>query len=121
MSGEAEVEEFFDGHPDGLACCRAVLDAVTTLPDVSVAVSRSQVALRRRGGFAYVWRPGQYVANSVPAVLSLALGRHVDSSRFKEVAHPSSSTWMHHLELGGPEDVDDEVRGWLTEAWERAG
>jgi hypothetical protein len=43
------------------------------------------------------------------------------SARFKEVAHASSRHWMHHLELHGPGEVDDEVVGWLSEALERAG
>ncbi|MBE7323090.1 hypothetical protein IEQ44_00305 [Nocardioides sp. Y6] len=120
MSGDVDVEKFFDGHPDGLACCLAVLDMASALPGVTVAVSRSQVAVRRRRGFAYVWRPGQYVANPVPAVLSLALSRRVDSPRFKEVVEPSPGHWMHHLELWRREDVDDEVSAWIREAWERA-
>jgi hypothetical protein len=27
---------------------------------------------------------------------------------------------MHHLELLSPADVDNEVRGWLAEAWAAA-
>jgi hypothetical protein len=68
-----------------------------------------------------VWRPGQYVASDVPAVLSVALDRRVESSRFKQVAHPAARVWMHHLELRDPLEVDNEVRGWLEEAWRIAG
>ena len=71
---------------------------------------------RRRRGFAYVWRPGQYVGSDVPAVLSIALPQEVSSERFKSVVHPSPTVWMHHLELDRPADVDDEVVGWLREA-----
>ena len=53
-------------------------------------MSRSQVAFRRRRGFAYLWRPAQYVRSDVPAVLSLALPRELVSDRFKEVVHPSA-------------------------------
>ena len=84
-------------------------------------MTRSQVALRRRRGFAYLWRPGQYVDSHVPAVLSVALPREVESPRWKQVVHPSPRTWMHHLELWRPEEVDDEVRTWLAEAYRSAG
>ena len=47
--------------------------AVRALGPVEVRVSRSQVAFRRRRGFAYVWRPGRYVRSAVPAVLSVVL------------------------------------------------
>lgn len=112
--------ELFADHDDGLAVYRAVADAVAELGPAEERVSRSQVAFRRRKGFAYVWRPGQYVRSAVPAVLSIALGREVVSGRIKEVAHPSARVWMHHLELHDPADVDDEVRSWLAEAWHGA-
>jgi hypothetical protein len=114
-------ESFFEGHPDGLAVYQAVASAVAALGDSQVRVTKSQVAFRRRRGFAYVWRPGQYVSSTVPAVLSLALPREVGSARFKEVVHPAPSVWMHHLELRDPGEVDEEVAAWLGEAWAAAG
>ena len=77
--------------------------------------------LPRRKGFAYVWRPGQYVASDVPAVLSIALPYEAKSDRFKEVVHPSANVWMHHIELHDASQIDDEVRGWLVEAYTGAG
>lgn len=113
-------EDLFDGFPRGLAVCRAVEQAVSSIGAASVAATRSQVAFRRRRGFAYVWRPGQYVDSDVPAVLSLALPREVASDRFKEVVHPSAQVWMHHLELDDAAQVDDQVRAWLREAYAAA-
>lgn len=91
------------------------------LGDVSEATTTSQVAFRRRRGFAYLWRPGQYVSSDVPLVVSVALPRELRSERIKEVAHPSRGVWMHHVELGDPAEVDDEVIGWLAEAYADAG
>ena len=123
MTGEAwrGPEDLFDGFPRSLAVCRAVERAVSSIGDASVVVSKSQVAFRRRRGFAYVWRPGQYVDSDVPAVLSLALAHEVVSDRFKEVVHPSTHVWMHHLELDDAAEVDDQVRAWLREAYAAAG
>ena len=100
---------------------RTVERAVSTLGDVTVRVTRSQVAFRRQRGFASVWRPGQYVGSDVPAVLSIALPRPVDSPRFKEVVQPAATVWMHHLELHDATQVDDQVRAWLREAYDAAG
>lgn len=123
MTGVAgrSPEDLFDGFPRGLAVCWAVEQAVAAIGDAAVVVSKSQVAFRRRRGFAYVWRPGQYVDSEVPAVLSLALPREVVSHRFKEVVHPSSQVWMHHLELDDAAQVDNQVRAWLQEAYDGAG
>jgi hypothetical protein len=114
-------DDLFADFPDSLSIYQAVADAVAGIGDATVAVSKSQVAFKRRRGFAYVWRPGQYVRNDVPAVLSIALPHEVGSTRWKEVVHPSPRTWMHHLELRTSAEVDDEVRAWLRAAYAEAG
>lgn len=123
MVGTTEVstpEGYFDGFPRGLEICRAVEHAISVLGVPSAHVSKSQIAFRHRKGFAYLWRPGQYIASDVPAVLSIALPHEIRSDRFKEVAHPSAHVWMHHLELSDVAEVDDEVRQWLAEAYANA-
>jgi hypothetical protein len=114
-------ESFFRDFPDGLALFSAVQAAVEAVGAFDLRVTTSQIAFRRGRGFAYVWRPGQYVNSEVPAVLSIALPRKVSSDRFKSVAHPSSKVWMHHIELSNTSQIDDEIRNWLAEAYENAG
>lgn len=115
----ATPEEFFADDPVGLAVHRRVL-ALLDEP-VEVRVSKSQVALRARTGFAWLWRPSTYVRTDVPVVLSLALPAPVESPRWKEVVHPAPHTWMHHLEVREVAEVDDEVAGWLHAARDAAG
>ncbi len=121
--GEAPTTpaEFFEGHELGQAAFEKVCDLLRDTGPFEVRVSKSQVALRCRRGFAFLWLPGQYLEKpTAPVVLTIALGRLVESARFKEVAHPSSAHWMHHLEIQTLSDLDDEVRTWLREAAERA-
>ncbi len=99
---------------------REVRDAVASVGEADVQVTKSQIAFRRRRGFAYVWRPDQYVNSEVSAVLSIALSQEVRSRRFKSVAHPSANVWMHHIELHTASQIDGEVRRWLAEAYEDA-
>jgi len=122
MSNHRRVtpQELFAGHPLALQ----VLDRAQALVPghVEVRTTTSQVALRRRRGFAWVWLPGQYLAHpAAEVVLSLALGREDTSPRWKQVAHPSPRHWVHHLEVRDVADLDEEVGGWLREAYERAG
>jgi len=111
----------FAGSAMGLRLFSEVEKAVTALGGATVSVTKSEVAFRRRKGFAFVWRPGQYVRSEVPAVLSIALRREVTSDRIKSVAHPSATVWMHHIELNDPRDIDEQVREWLQEAYGGAG
>jgi hypothetical protein len=117
---ERSADDFFDGFPDGLALYEAVERAVSDIGTTTITVTKSQIAFRRRKGFAYVWRPGQYVTSDAPAVLSIALPHEVDSIRFTSVVHPSTGVWMHHIELYETAQVDDELRRWLTEAYANA-
>ena len=107
--------------PLGLHVYQRVNSLLAARGEVEVRVTKSQVAFRRRRGFAYLWRPGRYLSRpDADVVLTLALGRRDASRRFKEVVHPSPTQWMHHLEVRDVAEIDDEVTGWLVEAFDRA-
>lgn len=113
---------FLDGHPVAISVYEEIRDRLGELGPFDVRTTKSQIAFRRKRGFAYLWLPGQYLQRpDADVVLSIALGREVRSDRFKEVAHPADRHWMHHLELEGPDGIDGEVVEWLEEAFERAG
>lgn len=118
MSQPATAEGFFTDSLLGLAVLAAVREDLTeTFADVEVRTSRSQVAFRRRRGFAVLWRPGRHLAHpGAEVVLSVLLERRADSPRWKEVVQPAPGRWQHHLEVHAATDIDDEVRGWLHEA-----
>jgi len=117
-----EPEDLFAGHSVALAVLDRVRTVLEAAGPLDVRATKSQVAFRRTRAFAWLWRPGQYLRGEVsPVVLSVALGRHEPSPRFKEVVHPSLRHWMHHLEIRDAGEVDDEVAGWLLEAAGRAG
>ena len=91
------------------------------VPGLEIRTTRSQVAFRRRRGFAYLWLPGRYLARpGADVVLSVALDRRDESPRWKEVAHPAPAHWMHHLEVDDAAEIDEQVAGWLREACDRA-
>ena len=50
-----------------------------------------------------------------------AAGGRDHSPRWKQVVEPAPGRFTHHLELRSVDEVDDEVGGWLREAWEAAG
>lgn len=117
-----EPDDLLDGHPVAAAVYRKVRSCLVDLGPFDVRTTKSQIAFRRKRGFAYLWLPGRYLKHpDAEVVLSIALGRHDRSARFKEVVHPSSRHWMHHLELHRADEIDDEVVGWLREGYERSG
>jgi uncharacterized protein DUF5655 len=116
-----QPEDFFAGHPDAHAVFEKVRAVLNQLGPLEVRASKSQVAFRRQRGFAFLWLPGRYLSTpTAEVVLSIALGRHDPSPRFKQVVHPAPTQWMHHLEIRDVDDIDDQVVGWLREAADRA-
>lgn len=120
---ELTPEQFFAGRdPAAPVIFAAVRAAVEAAGPCDVRVTKSQIAFRRRTNFAFVWQPAMYLRRAaVPLVLTVGLHRRDPSPRWKEVVEPAPYRYTHHLELRSPEEVDDEVRAWLREAWELAG
>ncbi len=118
-----EARRRLGADPFAQAAFEAVRSAVVGAGErFDVAVSKSQIAFRRKRGFAYIWFPEQYLTNpAAKVVLTIALGRHDPSPRWKSVVHASAAHWIHHLEIRDVSDIDAEVAAWLAEASARAG
>jgi hypothetical protein len=115
------AERFFDGHPFALEVYRAVREVLSSRGPTQVRVTKSQVAFRCRKAFAWLWMPGRWLRDpGAEVVLSVALAERDPSPRFKQVEHPAANVWMHHLEIHGLDDLDQEVQTWLARAYEGA-
>jgi hypothetical protein len=112
----------FDGGALALDVFRSVRRTLEEIGDVDVRITSTQASFRRRRGFAYVWMPTAWIdAPGDVVVLSIALDHEVQSPRFAQVLEPAPGRWMHHLEIRTVDEVDDEVTGWLADAWTGAG
>jgi hypothetical protein len=109
----------FVGQSFALSVVDRVEGIVASIGEATTRTSKSQIAFRRRRGFAYLWAP-VFANRGVEIVLSIALGRHDTSPRFKQVAHPAPHVWMHHMEIRDLAQLDDQVRAWLREAFDSA-
>jgi hypothetical protein len=116
--GRDAVADFFRDSPVGKQVYDAVAAAVEGLGGAQVRVSNSQVALRRRTAFCWLWLPGRYLHGPTAAVvISVALARRDLDPRWKEVVEVRPGRWMHHLEVNAATEVDEQVEAWLTEAY----
>jgi hypothetical protein len=114
-------DEFFSGKALPKKLFAVVRREVDAIGETSIRTTKSQIAFRRRRNFAWVWMPSQYLkGKTAPLVLTVALPWRDESPRWKEIVEPVPGRFTHHLELNGPADIDEEVRGWLQKAWEAA-
>ena len=115
------LEEFFAGQDVAGQLFIALYGLVESVGAFDVRVTKSQVAFRRRRAFAWAWMPGKYLHGAVaPLVLTVALPSRDPSPRWKQVVEPQPGHYIHHLELRSASELDDQVSGWLQEAWQHA-
>lgn len=56
-----------------------------------------------------------------PAGTHHRIAKADSSPRWKQIAEPYPGRFIHHLELYETNEIDDEIRALLTEAWGHAG
>jgi hypothetical protein len=116
------LDEYFAGHAASRKLFEGLRAMIESIGAADIRVTKSQVAFYRSKPFAWAWIPGKYLrGQAAPLVLTLSFDRQDVSPRWKEIVAPAPGRFTHHLEVYSSADIDDEVRGWLQEAWTRAG
>ena len=107
---------FADRPPAWREVCDAVLDHLTTLGEVDAEAAEVGILFKAPRTFAEL-RPHR----RRDLRLSVILDHDVDSPRISRRIRPGQykgfDRYCLYAVLEGADDVDDEVRGWLTESW----
>lgn len=106
------LEEYFSTGP---VFERPVFEVVVahlgTLGPVQVEPVSVGIFFKKAGGFAELRPMRRWVA------LSFSLRRPVAHRTIRRVVQPYGGRYFHVANLAGPEDFDDDLAGWLTEAY----
>lgn len=109
------VDACFEGRPPAQrAAYEAVLAHVRSLGPVHVDAVGVGVFLKADRTLAEVRPKARGLS------LQIALPRPLVSERVGRTMRASAGRFVHVVRLLGPADVDDEVRAWLTEAYDAA-
>lgn len=111
------LEEYFSTGPNfERPVFDAVMAHVRTLGEPFLEPVSVGVFVKRNGAGVLQLRPmTKWVA------LCLFMPRTVHDRRISRKPIASGRKVYHVVNLHGPDDVDDTVKGWITEAWETAG
>ena len=116
------LDKYFEGKEESRRLFDCLWGMIESLGPVEMLVQQSQIAFRRDKAFACAWMPGKYLhGRGAPLVLTVYLRRRDTSPRWKKVVEPAPGRFTHHMELHSLNDIDDQVCGWLQEAWAQAG
>ncbi|MGQ0615484.1 MAG: DUF5655 domain-containing protein [Acidimicrobiia bacterium] len=106
------LDEYFATGPEReRPIFEAVMAHLDTVGPVHVEPLSVGIFLKRAQRFAELRPMTRWVA------LSFGLPRQVRSSRIARKVIPYGGRFHHVVNLQGPDDVDADVRGWLTEAY----
>lgn len=120
---ENDMLFYFDGRPTELSLYQRLFAAMEpAFPDVSVKVQKSQISF---------YCPKLFAAASVPArrkkdwpreclLVTFGLERQLSSPRIAAAVEPYPNRWTHHVVVSQPEEIDQELLTWLTQAFQFA-
>ncbi len=121
---DADTLMFFDAHRDALALYRELETLLYDLfPLVNKRVQKTQITYFNRHVFACVSFARVKRKAELPEgwlVLTLGLPAPLDSSRAAVKTEARPGRWTHHFVLSKREELDEELLGWIREAYDFA-
>ena len=120
MNGD--VLFFFREKPEALPLYEALEERILAeIPDVNIKVQKTQIAFSNRHNFAFVSFLPVRKAKERPKVyitVTFGLSYQKGSPRIDVATEPYPNRWTHHVLVSSPDEIDDELLGWLREAAE---
>ena len=120
---ESDVLFFFDGKPLELSLYETLFRRMETeFPDATVRVQKSQISFYGRHLFGAASLPIRRKKNWPEhcIVVTIGLSCQLASPRVAVAVEPYPNRWTHHVLISAEEQIDDELMGWLREAYEFA-
>ena len=117
---DADTLFFFDGRPEELALYEALLEKISGFGAVRPVVHKTQISLKNRRVFACVSMARVVRRALLPPhylVLTLGLPYPLDSPRIAVKVEAQRRRWTHHIVLGTESALDEELMGWVHEAY----
>jgi hypothetical protein len=110
--GRHDLEHHFEGKPPEIRLLfDAVVRAIRAIGPVRVLPEKTRVAFQVRMSFAQVTPRRRWLDGHV------VLARRLEHPRFRQIQTISPRNHVHVFRLTGLEDLDDDFRAWLAEAY----
>ena len=117
---EQDLLRFFSGKPLELALYQALFRHMEAeFPDASVKVQKSQISFYGRHLFAAASLPVRRKKDwpKQCLVVTIGLSHRLESPRAAVAVEPYPGRWTNHVLVSEEGQIDEELLGWLREAW----
>lgn len=117
---DEQIVQFFDRHPDALPLYEKFEKCVKDfVPEVRIKVQKTQISFYNRHMFACVSFARVRKKRDCPdcyIVVTFGLKHRAESPRIDIATEPYPNRWTHHVLISEPDEIDDELMGWIREA-----
>lgn len=114
-----DIMLFFAGRTDALELYEDLVGQLKdALPEFSVKVQKTQLSFYNRRMFAMASLPRRKSERGL--TVSFGLGYRLDSPRVAVATEPYPNRWTHHVAVAEAAQLDEELLGWLREAYDFA-
>lgn len=121
-----EIQTFFVSEPEALRLYQLLEEKVlgewNTMKrsPVEIKVQKTQITFKNPRSFASAWVPIHRVKNRPEHYIVVTFGLPVplESPRITESAEIRPGRWTHHVIISKPEEVDEELMGWIQSSYE---
>lgn len=115
---------FFERHREAYPLYEAFINRLLQyFPQTKIKVQKSQISLANRYMYACVSFLRVKKKAEMPAVyfvLSLGMPFPLESDRVAVKTEPYPGRWTTHIIVSTPEDLNEELFGWIGQAYEFA-
>lgn len=112
---------FFDGKSMELGLYQIFEEKVRArFGEVSVKVGKSRISFANRYNFAFVSLPIRKIKGSPERyiLVTFGLGYEKKSERIAVATEPYPNRWTHHVIMQDVAELDEELMGWIAEAYQ---
>lgn len=119
-----DARQFFDSCPDTYPLYECFVQMlVSRFPETRIKVQKSQISFYNRHLYACVSFLRVKKKAELPEsyfVLTLGLAEPLNSDRVAVKTEPYPGRWTTHFVISKPSDLDEELFGWITQAYDFA-
>ena len=116
----SDILFFFGTHMGALPLYEQLEEQILAhISDVKIKVAKTQITFANKRGFAFVSFNPCRKAKDRPEVwmtVTFSLGYKKESPRIDVATEPYPGRWTHHVMVSRPEEIDEELLGWIQEA-----
>ena len=115
-----DILYYFRDKPEALPLFEAIHNMIVTeFENARMDVLKTTIAFSNRYRFAYVGLPFRKVKGrpKVCVILTFGLGYKLEHPRIDMAVEPYPRRWTHHVVIQNVDEVDEQIREWIEEAY----